>query len=303
MAVYCVAGASGFIGQYLADRWREAGHTVRTIGRSATADAQWGADLRPALDGTDAVINLAGRSVSCRYNKKNVDAMFASRINTTTELGEALAALPHPPAVWLNASTGTIYRDARDVPQTEAAGDIGQGLSVGLATLWEQTFFESPVEVRKVALRMTIVLGRGGALNPLINLARVGLGGYMGDGGQKFSWIHVEDVARAIDFAVAQHNIAGPVNVAAPQVVTNRELMKELRRALGRSRGLPAPAWLLEAGGHIIRTEPELVLKSRWVAPEVLQQAGFDWQYPTLDTALNDLTANLPASWLPVQLG
>lgn len=303
VATYCVAGASGFIGQYVADRWRQAGHDVRTIGRGPMADARWGTDLRPALEGADAVLNLAGRSVSCRYNKKNVDAMFSSRIKTTAALGKALIELPERPPLWLNASTGTIYRDARDVPQTEAAGEIGQGLSVGLTTLWEQTFFDAPVKVRKVALRMTIVLGHGGALNPLINLARLGLGGYMGDGYQKFSWIHVDDVARAIDFAIENDAISGPVNVAAPEAVTNRELMRELRDVLGRTRGVPTPAWLLELGGHVIRTEPELVLKSRWVAPEVLQKAGFEWAHPELSETLAELTANLPKRILPIQLG
>ena len=195
------------------------------------------------LDGSDLVINLAGRSVSCRYSKSNADAIFSSRIQTTAQLGRALADVRKAPPLWVNASTGTIYRDARDRPMNERNGEIGTGFSVEVARAWERELFDADVTVRSVALRMSIVLGAGGgAVNPLINLARVGLGGKMGDGQQVFSWVHVEDVARAIDHIYDRAEISGPVNVATPFPVTNEEMMNDVRAAMGRRRGLPTPA-------------------------------------------------------------
>lgn len=306
MATFVIAGSSGYIGTYLRDRWVIAGHAVRTIGRGASAGGQWdnAASLVRALDGADVLVNLAGRSVSCRYNKRNADAIFSSRIQTTAALGEALAATDSGPSVWLNASTGTIYRDARDRPQDEFSGEYGSGFSVGVARAWEQELADAPCSARKVALRMSIVLGPGGgAVNPLINMARMGFGGTMGDGGQKFSWIHSEDVARAIEFIVDHDEIAGPVNLATPQQVTNRELMALVRQSVGRRVAIPSPAWWLEFGARVIRTEAELVLKSRWVEPAVLRQAGFEFAYPELAECLADVVANSRQGLLPVALG
>jgi uncharacterized protein (TIGR01777 family) len=256
------------------------------------------------LDGADLLVNFAGRSVSCRYTKTNVDEMFDSRIQTTAALGRAVAAVSSPPALWVNASTGTIYRDARDRPMDEVRGEIGSGLSVEIARAWERELWAAPTDVRTVALRMTIVLGAGGgAVNPFINLARLGFGGPMGDGAQKFSWVHVDDVARAIVHLYERPEVSGPVNLAAPEVVTNAELMATVRAAMGRRRGLPEPRWLLEAGARIIRTEAELVLKSRWVDSRVLRESGFEFEHPRLDGALAHIAARTRRGLLPVALG
>lgn len=301
-----VCGASGYIGRYLRRSYEDRGIRVRTVGRGTSSDATWSdhRGLVDVLDGSDLVVNLAGRSVSCRYNKANADEIMSSRIQTTAQLGRALAQVQNPPELWVNASTGTIYRDSRDRPMDERSGDIGTGFSVEVARAWERELFDADVAIRKVALRMSIVLGAGGgAINPIIDLARVGLGGTMGDGGQIFSWVHVADVGRILDHLYENTGISGPVNVATPFPVTNEELMQKVRNTLGRSRGLPTPAWLLQFGARVIRTEAELVLKSRWVDPQVLNSSGFEFQYPDLQEALTDIASETPRGQLPVALG
>ncbi|GAA4507573.1 TIGR01777 family oxidoreductase [Brevibacterium yomogidense] len=301
-----LAGASGFIGTHLVRRFVQDGYRVLTIGRGSGADAGWGGDLGGVLAGADALINLAGRSVSCRYTKRTADEIFRSRTETTRALGRALAECSDPP-VWLNASTGTIYRDARDRPQDEETGELGTGFSVAVARAWENELWDAPVDVRKVALRMSIVLGAGGALNPNINLARLGLGGRQGDGAQIMSWIHVEDVYRAVRHVLARDTLTGPINLATPQPVTNDTFMREVRAHLGGGVGtrigVPLPAWSLEAGARIIRTEAELVLKSRWVEPRKLLDSGFAYLHPSIGRTLSQISERTRAGLVPVQLG
>ncbi|RMB77329.1 TIGR01777 family protein [Rhodococcus sp. SBT000017] len=301
-----LCGASGYIGRYLRRSYEDRGIRVRTVGRGTSSDATWSdhRSLVDVLDGSDLVVNLAGRSVSCRYNKTNADEIMSSRIQTTAQLGRAIADVDNAPRLWVNASTGTIYRDSRDRPMDERSGDIGSGFSVEVARAWERELFDADVTIRNVALRMSIVLGAGGgAINPIIDLARVGLGGKMGDGGQKFSWVHVADVARALDHLYDNTGISGPVNVATPFPVTNEDMMQQVRNVLGRSHGLSTPAWLLQFGARVIRTEAELVLKSRWVDPQVLTGSGFEFQYPKLDDALVDIASETRRGLLPVALG
>ncbi len=289
-----IAGASGFIGTHFRRQFADAGWRVRTVGRSG--DAVWGdtAAITAVLDGADLLLNLAGKSVSCRYTPANTAEIIRSRNETTAELGRAVAACAQPPRDWFNASTGTIYRDARDYPQDEYDGELGSGFSVDVARGWEETLAaaEAP-KTRRIPLRITIVLGSdGGVMRPFNNLARLGLGGRMGDGGQKFSWVHVEDVFRAVLFLHEHREITGPVNIAAPEVVTNAALMSAVRRTNRAPLGLPTPAWLLTMGAVLIRTETELVLKSRWVAAKKLQDAGFSWKHPDLNGALANAKAD-----------
>lgn len=295
-----IAGASGFIGSYFRSRFERDGWQVRTIGRRPATDgrhtpggtnaATWDDDgaITRVLDGADLLVNLAGRSVNCRYSPKNKAAILASRVSTTTALGRALAACAAPPSTWLNASTGTIYRHAEDRPQSERDGDLGTGFSADVARAWEAALDAAVTPgTRKIPLRISIVLGRGGgASRAFANLARLGLGGHMGPGGQKFSWVHVEDLYRTVRFLHARTDISGPVNVASPDVVDNRELMRLVRRAYGAPIGVPTPAWLLRMGAVLIRTETELVLKSRWVQPQKLLEAGFIFTQPELGRAL-----------------
>ena len=296
-----LAGASGFIGRYLRARFEQDGWTVRTIGRRAAgaSAARWDEDddgIARVLNGATLLVNLAGRSVSCRYSARNKAAILASRVRTTEALGRAVALCQEPPSTWLNASTGTIYRDARDRPQSENDGELGTGFSVDVARSWEAALEAAATPgTRKIPLRIAIVLGPGGgALRPIANLARFGLGGHMGDGNQKFSWIHIEDLYRCIRFLDARTDLTGPVNVSSPDVVSNHELMRLVRRAYRARLGLRTPAWLLRAGAVVLHTETELVLKSRWVLPQKLLSAGFVYRQPELGGALQQIAGTRP---------
>jgi uncharacterized protein (TIGR01777 family) len=292
-----IAGANGFIGTYLSSRFRADGDTVVTIGRTG-ADVAWGdgPGIEHAIDGSDLLINLAGKSVNCRYSEKNKAAIFSSRLLTTAALGVAVDAVGHPPAVWMNASTATIYRHADDQPQTDEAGQLGSGFSVNVATAWEREFFAADRPgVRQVALRLAIVLGDGSALTPLLGLARVGLGGpQIGGktkgGRQRFSWVHIEDVYRAIRFIDDDASIEGPINVTSPNPVENRELMSIVRRVVGAHLYIPLWEWMLSLGAFAIRTETELLLKSRWVVPSRLLAKGFTFAHADLEDAVRSVT-------------
>lgn len=308
-----IAGASGFIGQFLAQAFILDGATVRFIGRHG-ADASWGdvAGITRALEGADLLINLAGKSVNCRYTAANRAEILRSRVETTRELATAIRACERPPSLWVNSSTATIYRHAEDRAMTEAAGELGEGFSVDVAKAWEREFFEGELpNTRRVALRTAIVLGHGSALVQLIRLARFGLGGPQLDGhwfstaarraagtfhrfrarggGQKFSWIHIADVLGIIRFLGGHPEFSGVVNASTPNASDNRTLMATLRHVLGMPLGLPAPRWMLEIGTFVIRTETELVLKSRWVIPERLTNAGYEFAYPELEPALRQI--------------
>jgi NAD dependent epimerase/dehydratase family enzyme len=312
MSTVVVGGSTGFMGQYLVPRLRAAGRDVITVSRSG-ADIAWGEQgaIDQAVDGAALVIGLAGKSVNCRYTPSNRAEIFRSRRETTASLSLAIARADSPPALWVNSSTTTIYRHAEDRPMTESTGEIDTGFSVEVAKDWERVLFDADLpHTRRVALRSAIVLGDGGVLGPLKTLARRGLGGPQYDGHwpmtaarraagtahkfgarrgrQRFSWVHVEDVARIIDFLEQTPTLDGPVNAAAPSPVDNVEFMATVRRVLGVTFGPPLPRWMLELGAIGIRTETELILKSRWVLPEKLTEAGFEFKYPTIEGALRD---------------
>lgn len=307
-----IGGAGGFMGGYLADRYRRAGREVVTIGRSGS-DLRWGDErgIAAAVDGAALVVGLAGKSVNCRYTPANRAEIFRSRLETTAELSRAIARAETPPPLWANAATATIYRHAEDRPMTERDGEVGAGFSVEVARMWERTLFRDELPAtRRVALRSAIVLGHGGVLGPLRGLARLGLGGPQydgwwpvsrsrraagtahargtGRGRQMFSWVHIEDVARVLDFLERRPEIEGPLNVSSPHPVDNREFMATVRRVLGVRFGPPTPRWALEIGAIAIRTETELVLKSRWVLPQRLAESGLEFAYPELEPALRE---------------
>lgn len=316
-----VAGASGFIGVAVCVALETDGFDVVRIGRREAITWNDPGGIAAAVDGADVVVNFSGKSVNCRYTDANRDEILRSRVETTATLRRAISAAAEPPRVWLNASTATIYGHAMDEPHTEAGGRIGEGFSVDVARNWERELFAGDLpRTRRVALRMAIVLGEGPATRLLLTLAKGGLGGPQHDGPwfphrryrgigpdpsgpevgppvhrtrghQKFSWIHLDDVVGAIRFLIERDDIDGPVNLASPRPSDNAELMRTLRRAVRMPIGIPSWRWMLEPAMWILRTEPELVLKSRWVIPGVLDDAGYTFSHPDLVDAVDAVVA------------
>jgi len=270
---------------------------VRHVRWDGRAPGPWTAEL----DGADVVLNLAGRSVHCRYTRANLREMWTSRIDSARVVGGAIERAARPPRVWLQMSTATIYAHRFDAPNDETTGVLGGGepgvpaywaYSVDLARAWEraQEAADTP-RTRKVALRTAMVMSPepGGAFAMLLRLTRLGLGGPVAGGAQYLSWIHEDDLVRAIDFLVARDDVRGPVNLAAPEPLPHRDFMSALRAAVGVPFGLPAPKWLAEIGAFALRSDTELLLKSRRVVPGRLLDAGFAFEQPDWPAAAEDL--------------
>jgi uncharacterized protein len=287
-----IAGGTGFVGNYLTKQFTQNGYEVKIISRGANF-IQWKnvEEIVEALNGAEMLINLAGKSVDCRYNEKNKQEILSSRVDTTIALGKAMLQCSNPPKIWINSSTATIYRYSDDKPMTEANGEIGTGFSVNIAKQWEQSFFDFKLpNTRQIALRISIVLGKnGGVIKPMMNLVRFGLGGKQGNGKQMFSWIHIEDLYQIILHLQSNEKLVGAFNCATPNPITNSVLMQTFRQVMNIKFGLPSPKFLLEIGARIIKTETELILKSRWVLPEKILQTGFVFKYPTIDKALENI--------------
>ena len=274
-----------------------AGHPGRVVAWDGRTFGPWAREI----DGADAVINLAGRSVDCRYTTRHRREILDSRVDSTRVVGEAVSTARRPPPVWLQASTATIYAHRYDAANDERTGIVGGSepgvpdtwrFSIEVARAWERALNEAPTpRTRKVAMRsaMTMSADRGSVFDVLRQLVRRGLGGAAGAGTQFVSWIHEDDFAAAIRFLIDRPDLAGPVNVSSPNPLPYREFMRGLRRACGVRVGLPAPAWLLEIGTFILRTESELVLKSRRVVPARLLDAGFVFIWPDWAAAAVDL--------------
>ena len=303
-------GGAGQLGTLLARSLHAAGHDVTTFSR-APRPAPWrtirwdGVTLETSwtrlLEGADAVIHLSGKSVNCRYTPANRRQIIDSRVLPTLLLGRAIEQCAAPPKLWMNASTSTFYRDAYDAPQDEFCGELGGHepdvpetwrFSIEVARRWEEAFYASNTpSTRKIALRtsMTMSPDPGGVFRVLSGLVHKGLGGTQGTGRQYVSWIADVDFCRAIDFLVAHPEISGPVNLTVPHPLPNHAFMAALRRAWGVGPGLPAYKWMLAIGTFLLRSETELVLKSRRVTPAVLTRAGFAFTFPTWPEAAQDL--------------
>jgi uncharacterized protein (TIGR01777 family) len=302
-------GGTGQVGTLLARSFVADGHEVvvlsrnprrarwQVVGWDAETVSEWAAEI----DGADAVINLAGRNVNCRYHAENRRLIKESRVKSTRAVGQAIARATRPPRVWLQASTATIYAHRHDAPNDEATGILGGSeegasdtwqFSIDVAKSWEQAANEGNLpQTRRVLLRsaMTMSPDPGGVFDVLLGLVRWGLGGASGDGRQYVSWIHDRDFVRAIYWLMDHPELAGPVNLASPNPVPNAEFMRTLRAAWGIGFGLPAAKWMLGIGAFFLRTETELILKSLRVVPGRLLESGFVFQFPTWAEAADDL--------------
>ena len=351
-----ITGGTGFIGQALAKHFGKENHVVILSRQSVNSHnnnydkklvkanngyniTYWRWDgihvekhWAQEIEGADIVINLAGKSVNCRYNEKNKREIFDSRTDATKVIGQAIRESAVPPKLWINAASATTYRNATDKPQDELTGvisdkkvdnmpystldqcrwvykrfiarlrhgrgskqyqDLDLDFSVQVCKLWEKTFFEQRTPfTRKIALRTAITLGAGGVIVPYFNLLKFKLGGHQGNGRQMYSWVHVEDVCRAIEFCFEHTEMEGAYNLSSPNAVTNDAFMRTLRKITGHKIGLPASATMLEIGAALIGTETELILKSRWVIPTKLLQEGFQFKYPHLEDALQEIVNN-----------
>ena len=302
-----LAGGSGFLCQVLARHFLTCGHEVviltRTPKPAATGvreiawDGKTLSNWTCELEGARALINLAGLSVNCRYHARNRKLMLDSRLNSTRVLGEAVGRCANPPPVWLNSSTATIYKHTFG-PAWDEAGEVGgcaeakDIFSVHIATEWERVFNEAKTpRTRKVAIRSAMVLGQGknSVLPNLLRLGRLGLGGTLAGGRQFVSWIHEEDFCHAVDWIIKHENLSGVVNLAAPHPVPNVEFMATIRKVCRAPFGLPAPRWMLEIGAFFLRTETELLIKSRRVVPGKLLANGFKFRHPHLLPAVEQL--------------
>lgn len=290
-----IAGANGFLGRHLTRHFQSAGWEVVGLARREQGlhadcrfvlwDGETVGEWLSELDGSDALINLAGRSINCRHTKSNKKQIIDSRVNSTTVLGEAIARCSHPPEVWLNASTASVYADAEKSPQGEGM-KLGEGFFVDVAKAWEGAMMNASVsmEVRRIALRTSLVMAKekGTVYDYLLKLAKLFLGGAVGGGGQMVSWIHVDDYCRAVEWLVNHNDIRGVINVTAPDPLTNKDMMNRFRKLAKRPFGLPATSWMARIGAFVLRTEPQLILKSNWVVPRRLLQNGFVFRYPEM---------------------
>ncbi|MEV7006683.1 DUF1731 domain-containing protein [Streptosporangium sp. NPDC051022] len=300
-------GGTGQVGAILNRALTAAGHEVVVLTRRPVRDREvrWDGETLGAwaeeIDGSDIVVNLAGRSVNCRYTVANLRAMMDSRVRSARVVGEAIAAAARPPRVWLQMSTATVYAHRFDAPNDEATGVLGGtepgvpgywGYSVKIAEAWEraQERAETP-HTRKVSMRSAMVMSpdRGGVFDVLLRLTRLGLGGPVAGGAQYVSWIHDRDFVRAVEFLAGRDDLTGPVNLAAPVPLPQRAFMHTLRAAWGVPVGLPATRWMAELGAFALRSDTELLLKSRRVVPGRLLETGFAFEHARWPEAADDL--------------
>jgi len=308
-----IPGGTGQIGLILSRAFSATGDEVVVLSRNPTAHSacrivQWDGKTHcgwtKELENADVVINLAGRSVNCRYGKENRREIVDSRVDSVRAVGAAIQTAKPPPRVWLQAGTATIYAHRFDEANDEFTGVIGGNemnapetwrFSIDVAKAWEAGVKEcAPLpSTRTVIMRsaMTMSPDRGGIFAHLLGLVRLGLGGRAGNGGQFVSWIHEFDFVRAVRFLIDNDDLAGVVNICAPNPLPNSEFMRELRRAWEIKIGLPASSLMLEIGAFFMRTETELILKSRRVVPTRLLKHGFEFRFPNWSHAAEELCA------------
>ena len=304
-----IPGGTGQVGTVLARAFHSDGHDVVVLSRKAV-DLPWRivewngrtlGDWAKDVEGADVVINLAGRSVNCRYHKANRQQMMDSRVDSTRIVGEAIAEAKNPPKVWLQASTATIYAHRYDEPNDDVNGILGGhepdapdtwNFSIDVATAWERVTNEAYTpNTRKILMRSAMIMSpdRGGIFDTMLALVRLGLGGTAADGRQYISWIHDLDFIRSVYWLIEHEELSGPINLAAPEPLPNKEFMRVVCKAWGQPIGLPATSWMLELGAFLMQSETELILKSRRVVPKILTDSGFHFEFPTWEAAAGDL--------------
>ncbi len=301
-----LAGGTGFLGKALQQFYCDKATEIVVLSRSVNTLAQQHKDsckvVRYAywpnklnndhswmqeFENADLVINLAGKNVNCRYTEANKKEILDSRVNATDAIAEAIRQCTVKPKLWINLSSATVYRHAEDRPQNEFTGEIGEGFSEDVVRAWEKSFAQDCGPVRKVTMRLGIVLGKDeGVIPRLRNLVRFGLGGKHGNGRQMVNWIHVDDFLNIVEWFRTTTQASGPYNIVSPNPITNAEMMRIMRKSMGMPFGLPAPEWMLSIGAWLIGTETELILKSRWVEPRKLIDAGYRFSFPDANTAI-----------------
>lgn len=292
-----IAGGTGFLGENLETYFTKKANQVYILTRKPQRENEiyWDAktigDWKNILEKADILINLTGKSVDCRYHDKNKQEIYSSRIESTRILQEAIDLCTEKPKIWLNASSATIYVHSEKHLNTEEDGVIGDDFSMNICKSWEEEFFKDKnEETRKVALRTSIVLGNnGGAFPKLKMITKLGLGGKQGRGNQMVSWIHIDDFCNAVDWIIQNENINGAINITAPAPISNKMMMNELRKQYKVPFGFNAPVWQLEIASIFMKTETELLLKSRNVYPEKLVESGFRFSFPTFNEAILNL--------------
>ena len=313
-----IAGGTGFIGQELCNYFGNENEIIiltrrlpdqktNAFGQNHVKQqvfknisyVQWDAvtlgEWAATVEGADMIINLAGKTVNCRYNEKNKKEIFDSRTNAVKVIGLAIQQAIHPPKLWINAASATIYPHATDTARDEYFTGFADDFSVQVCKLWEKTFYDQRTPfTRKVALRMAITLGAGGVMIPYFNLLKFALGGRQGNGKQMYSWVHITDTCRMIEWIATHDELEGTYNCVSPNAVTNENFMQTLRKLAGHVIGLPAYKWMLAIGARLIGTEPELILKSRWVLPTRILATGFTFTYPLLEDAFKEIISKTP---------
>lgn len=295
-----IAGGNGFLGGILTKYFQNKVDEIVILTRHSKEPIQnirhviWDAksigDWCQELNSCTVLINLTGKNVNCRYTERNKSEILNSRLDATRILGEAIRQTENPPKLWLQASSSTIYNHSYK-PNDENSNNIGDDFSMTVCKEWERTFWEEfCLHTKKIAMRISIVLGNeGGAFPYMRALTRFGLGGKQGDGNQMISWIHAMDFIKVIEWLIREGRTNSVYNVCSPQPQANKEFIRQMRHAANVTVGLPTPTWLLSIGAMLMQTEPELILKSRYVYPGNLLKEGFQFQYPTLEQALNNL--------------
>lgn len=286
-----IAGGSGLIGSYLKKAFEEAGNTVEIISRQSGFIAWEHNQLVTHLENSDVLINLSGHSINCRHNDANQALILNSRVDSIKMLGKALKQCKLPPTLWINASASAIYSHTEKTQHSENSKDFANDFLAKVVETWEKTFFDAHIPgVRQVALRTSVVLDQqDGAFKPLLLLSRFGLGGQVGNGKQVFSWVHIEDYLRIVQFIINNQEIDGIVNCNSPFPVSNAVLMTAFRKSVNVKIGIPAPKFLVKIAAIFIGTEPSLLLDSTNIYPEKLIKAGFEFKFDCIDQAILNL--------------